>query len=95
MAGCWSPSGQRHPVHADRDLANEQAIAEPHAGHAISRNGPATCPLLWEIACREKRAHAEEHVFVLLVIGGEGVLVKQHQFVVIRARIRENREVPL
>jgi len=33
--------------------------------------------------------HAEEHVFVLLVVGGKGVLVEQHQFRVIRARFRE------
>ena len=30
--------------------------------------------------------HAEQHVFVLLVVGGKGVLVEQHQFGVIRAR---------
>jgi hypothetical protein len=34
-------------------------------------------------------SHAEEHVFVLLVVGGKGVLVQQHQFRVIRARFRE------
>jgi hypothetical protein len=33
--------------------------------------------------------HAEERVFVLLVVGGKGVLVEQHQFRVIRARFRE------
>lgn len=36
-------------------LPTEQAIAEPHAEHTISRNGAATRPL-GEIACREKRA---------------------------------------
>jgi len=34
-------------------------------------------------------SHSEEHVFVLLVIGGKSVLVEQHQFRVIRARFRE------
>jgi hypothetical protein len=33
--------------------------------------------------------HAEERVFVLLVIGSKGVLVEQHQFRVIGARFRE------
>jgi hypothetical protein len=33
--------------------------------------------------------HAEERVFVLLVVGGKGVLVEQHQFRFIRARFRE------
>jgi hypothetical protein len=33
--------------------------------------------------------HAEESVFIVLVIGGKGVLVKQHQFCFIRARFRE------
>ena len=44
-----------YPIHSDRDTANEPAIAEPHAGQTISRNGAATRPL-GEIACREKRA---------------------------------------
>jgi len=33
--------------------------------------------------------HAEEHVFVLLVFGGKGVLMEQHQFRVVRACFRE------
>jgi hypothetical protein len=33
--------------------------------------------------------HAEEHIFVLLVIGGKGVLVKQNKFCVFRAGFRE------
>jgi hypothetical protein len=33
--------------------------------------------------------HAEERVLVLLVVGGKGVLVEQHQFRVIRAGFRE------
>ena len=33
--------------------------------------------------------HAEALVFVLLVVGGKGVLVKQHRFRVIRACFRE------
>ena len=33
--------------------------------------------------------HAKEHVFVLLVVGGKGVLVEQDQFRVIRAGFRE------
>ena len=33
--------------------------------------------------------HAEEGVFVLLVVGSKGVLVEQHQFRFIRARFRE------
>jgi hypothetical protein len=33
--------------------------------------------------------HAEERVFVLLVVGGKGVLMEQHQFRVIRAGFRE------
>jgi len=37
--------------------------------------------------------HAEEHIFVLLIIGGKGVLVNQHQFRVIRARFRELRKL--
>jgi hypothetical protein len=37
--------------------------------------------------------HAEERVFVLLVVGGKGVLVEQHQFRVIRARFRELRKL--
>jgi len=36
--------------------------------------------------------HAEEREFVLLVVGGKGVLVKQHKFRVIRARLREFRK---
>jgi hypothetical protein len=47
------PARMQCPIHSDRDPANEQAIAEPHAGHTISRNGAATRPL-GEIACREK-----------------------------------------
>jgi hypothetical protein len=136
-------SGQRYPVHAVRDPANEQSIAEPHAGHTISRNGAATRPL-GEIACRETRAerrgasavpvlgdlqgasvrscsldrvreaasvlhdhahflatetrildrHAEEGVFVLLVIGSKGVLVEQHQFRINRARFRKIGKLP-
>ena len=38
-------------------------------------------------------AHAKEQVFVLLVIGGKGVLVEQHQFRVIRAHFREVRKL--
>lgn len=37
--------------------------------------------------------HAEKRVFVLLVIGGEGVLVKQYQFRIIHARFRELRKL--
>jgi hypothetical protein len=37
--------------------------------------------------------HAEERVFVLLVVGGKGVLVEQHQFRVIRARFCEFRKL--
>jgi hypothetical protein len=33
--------------------------------------------------------HAEEQVFILLVVSGKGVLVEQHQFRVIRAGFRE------
>jgi hypothetical protein len=33
--------------------------------------------------------HTEERVFVLLVVGGKGVLVEQHQFRVIRTSFRE------
>jgi hypothetical protein len=33
--------------------------------------------------------HAEEHVFVLLVIGSKSILVKQHELCVIRTRFRE------
>ena len=33
--------------------------------------------------------HAEERVFVLLVVGGKGVLVEQHQFRIIGAGLRE------
>src|ERR1039458_1868794 len=33
--------------------------------------------------------HAEEHVFVLLVVGSKGVLVEQNQFRVVRAAFRE------
>ena len=33
--------------------------------------------------------HAEERVFVLLVVGSKGVLVEQHHFRVIRAGFRE------
>ena len=38
--------------------------------------------------------HAEEHVFVLLVIGSKGVLVEQNQFRFIRARFREVGKLP-
>ena len=38
--------------------------------------------------------HAEEHVFVLLVIGSKGVLVEQYQFCFIRARFREVGKLP-
>jgi len=38
--------------------------------------------------------HAEERVFVLLVVGGKSVLVEQHQFRVIRARFRELGKLP-
>ena len=52
----WRGRARRcYPIHSDRDPANEQEIAEPHAGQKISRNGAATRPL-GEIACREKRA---------------------------------------
>lgn len=33
--------------------------------------------------------HAEKRVFVLLVVGGKGILVEQHQFRVVRARFCE------
>jgi hypothetical protein len=33
--------------------------------------------------------HAEERVFVLLIVGGKGVLMEQHQFRVIRTHFRE------
>ena len=36
--------------------------------------------------------HAEARVFVLLVIGGKGILVEQDQFGVIRAPLAESRE---
>jgi len=37
--------------------------------------------------------HAEERVFLLLIIGSKGVLVKSHQFRVIRAGFRELRKL--
>ena len=37
--------------------------------------------------------HAEERVFVLLVVGSKRVLVEQHEFRVIRARFRELRKL--
>ena len=33
--------------------------------------------------------HPKEHVFVLLLIGGKGILVEQHQYRVIRTSFRE------
>ncbi len=39
-------------------------------------------------------SHAEEHVFAVLVAGGKGILVEQHQFRVIRARFCELGEFP-
>jgi hypothetical protein len=38
--------------------------------------------------------HAEEQIFVLLVIGGKGILVKQNQLSVIRARFHEVGKLP-
>lgn len=38
--------------------------------------------------------HAEERIFVLLVISGEGILVEQDQFRIIRARSHEFGKLP-
>jgi hypothetical protein len=38
--------------------------------------------------------HAEERVFVLLVVGGKGILVEQDQLRVIRARFHEVGKLP-
>jgi hypothetical protein len=46
---CWF----RHPIHADRDPANQQAVVEPDAGQAVSRGGSAT-RTLGCVACRQK-----------------------------------------
>jgi len=44
-----------YPIHADRDPADRQATAEPHAGQTISPNRAAARPL-GQIAFREKCA---------------------------------------
>jgi hypothetical protein len=62
-------------------LANGASVLPDHA-HFLATE---TCIL---------DRHAEEQVFVLLVIGSEGVLVEQHQFGFIRARFHEVGKLP-
>jgi hypothetical protein len=53
---CWrGAAGFRYPIHSDCDPADQQAIAEPHAGQRISPNRAAARPL-GQIAFREKCA---------------------------------------
>jgi hypothetical protein len=58
----------------------ERASVSPDHAHFLATQ---TCVL---------DRHAEERVFVLLIVGGKGVLVEQHQFRVIRASFREVRK---
>jgi hypothetical protein len=43
---------------------------------------------------REFDRHAEERIFVLLIVSSKGVLVEQYQFRFIRARFRELKKPP-
>ena len=47
--------GISHPVHIDRDPANQQAAAQPHIGSALSRSG-ASAHTMGQAARREERA---------------------------------------
>src|SRR5437667_7153489 len=60
---CRSLAGFSHPVHTHRHPADQQAIAEPHAGQTISGNGAATRPL-GQIARRERLAQCCGAAFV-------------------------------
>ena len=46
--------GISHPVHIDRDPANQQAAAQPHIGSALSRSG-ASAHTMGQAARREER----------------------------------------
>jgi hypothetical protein len=61
----------------DRAIFIESASILPDYAHLFSTE---TCVL---------DRHAEEQVFVVLVVGSKGLLMRQHQFCVIRARFRE------
>jgi hypothetical protein len=51
----WRGRARRcYPIHSDRDPADQQAIAEPDAGQAVSRGGSATRSL-GRVARGEKR----------------------------------------
>src|ERR1700676_3925745 len=52
--GRWrAPAGRCHPIHAHRNPADQQAVAQSCAGQAFGTDGSATCSL-GQIACREK-----------------------------------------
>jgi hypothetical protein len=38
VVGCRNRTGQCHPVHADRDPAHQQAVAQPSIGSAVNRS---------------------------------------------------------
>ena len=68
MGRCRSLVGFGHPLHAHRHPADQQAIAELHAGQTISPNGAAT-RTLGHVARREKRVE-RRGASAVLVLGG-------------------------
>lgn len=55
MARWRDPPGGCHPIHSDRDAADQPAIVEPDTGSAVSAGRSAT-RTLGQVARREKRA---------------------------------------
>jgi hypothetical protein len=45
VGGCRSPSGISYTVHADRDRAHQQVIAQPCTGSGVSRSRSSACTL--------------------------------------------------
>jgi hypothetical protein len=68
VAGWRGRARRCYSTHSDRDSADQQTIAESHAGQAVSTNRAATRPL-GQIACREERAERRGALPVCVSLG--------------------------
>jgi hypothetical protein len=65
--GCRSLSGISYSVHADRDPAHQQAIAQPCTGSAVSRSSASACKLGQAARCPE---HPQRHRAAAILVFG-------------------------
>ncbi len=88
--GCTIGTGLKSTVDADVESGQLRSLHSVFFAECLSALPDHTNFLATETCILYR--HAEECVFVFLVVGGKGVLMEQNQFCVIRAGFREFRK---